>query len=396
MNAPNPSLPAGPIARRAQGIEPFHVMELLARAQALEAAGRDVIHMEVGEPDFPTAAPVIAAAQACLAAGRVPYTGATGLVALREAIAAHYASRFGVSVDPARVIVTAGASGALLLTLAVLTEPGDGWLLPDPGYPCNRQFVRAFEGEVQALPVQAAHAFQPTAAEVDAAWGARTRGLMVASPANPTGTLIAREELARIREVVARRGGALIVDEIYQGLTYGREPETALTLGDDMFIINSFSKYFGMTGWRLGWIVAPSAYVRELEKLAQHYTICAPTLSQQAALAAFTPEAIAIFEARRAEFARRRDVLLAGLDRLGLPIPARPEGAFYVYADVSRFARDSREFAHRLLDEAGVATTPGLDFGEREPERWLRIAYTTDVARIEEGLARMAKVLNRI
>lgn len=396
MNAPNPSLPAGPIARRAQGIEPFHVMELLARAQALEAAGRDVIHMEVGEPDFPTAAPVIVAAQACLAGGRVPYTGATGLVALREAIAAHYASRFGVTVDPARIIVTAGASGALLLTLAVLTEPGDGWLLPDPGYPCNRQFVRAFEGEVQALPVQAAHAFQPTAAEVDAAWGARTRGLMVASPANPTGTLIARDELARIREVVARRGGALIVDEIYQGLTYGREPETALTLGDDMFIINSFSKYFGMTGWRLGWIVAPSAYVRELEKLAQHYTICAPTLSQQAALAAFTPEAIAIFEARRAEFARRRDVLLAGLDRLGLPIPARPEGAFYVYADVSRFARDSRAFAHRLLDEAGVATTPGLDFGEREPERWLRIAYTTDVARIEEGLARMAKVLNRI
>lgn len=390
---PATSLPAGPIARRARGIPPFHVMELLARAQQLEAEGRDIIHMEVGEPDFPVAEPVIAAGQRFLAQGRVGYTPATGTPALREAIAQHYAARFGVTVDPARILVTAGASGALMLALALLTEPGDRWLLPDPGYPCNRQFVSAFEGEVDALPVRAEHAFQPTAAEVVAAWGSRTRGLMIASPANPTGTLIAPQALAAILDLVQQRGGACLVDEIYQGLTYDHAPQTALALGDDMFVINSFSKYFGMTGWRLGWLVAPQGYVRELEKLAQHYTICASSLSQAAGLAAFSPEATAIFEARRAQFAQRRDVLLNGLLALGFQVPARPEGAFYVYADVSALADDAQAFAQRLLEEAGVAATPGIDFGEREPQRWLRFAYTTDVARIEEALSRMRKIL---
>ncbi|KAF7597864.1 MAG: aminotransferase [Candidatus Dactylopiibacterium carminicum] len=390
---PDKIFPAGPIARRADGIPPFHVMELLSRAHELAAQGRDIIHMEVGEPDFPVAAPVLAAAQAFLGAGRVEYTPAAGLPALREGIAAHYAARFGVTVDPARILVTAGASGALLLALAGLTEFGDRWLLPDPGYPCNRQFVQAFGGEVDSLNVRAEEAFQPTAASVAGAWQARTRGLMVASPANPTGTLIARETLAGILAEVRARNGACVVDEIYQGLTYGRAPETALSLGDDMFVINSFSKYFGLTGWRLGWLVAPAPYVRALEKLAQHYTICASTVAQHAALAAFSPEALAIFEARREAFSQRRTCLLAGLRELGFGVPAEPEGAFYVYADVSRHAPDSAAFAHRLLEETGVAATPGVDFGAREPQRWLRFAYTTDVARIEEALARMKKLL---
>ncbi|GAA5177334.1 pyridoxal phosphate-dependent aminotransferase [Niveibacterium umoris] len=387
------SLCAGPLARRARDIEPFHVMELLARAHALEAQGRDIIHMEVGEPDFPTPPPVIAAAQAFLDQGYVRYTPALGLPALREAIAAHYARRFGVTIETERIVVTAGASGALLLALAALTEPGDAWLLPDPGYPCNRHFVRAFEGVPTALPVTAAAAFQPTLAQVEGAWTPDTRGIIVASPSNPTGTVIDTSTLDQIAQFVGARKGALIVDEIYQGLTYDTPPHTALGGGTPTFVINSFSKYFGMTGWRLGWLVAPKAYVREIEKLAQHFFISPSTPAQHAALAAFAPECIAILESRRAAFARRREVLIDGLLALGFDIPARPAGAFYVYADVGGLSTDSFALAHRLLEEAGVAVTPGRDFGAQSPDRWLRFAYTTDEARITEAIGRMARVL---
>jgi aspartate/methionine/tyrosine aminotransferase len=381
------------IAQRAQNIPPFHVMELLARAHALQAQGRDIIHMEVGEPDFPLAPTILEAAQRYLAQGRVEYTQAAGLPALREAIARHYAERFGVDVSPERILVTAGASGALMLAHALLTEPGDQWLLPDPGYPCNQQFVRAFSGVPQVLPVDAGSAFQPRAEQVAAAWTAQTRGIMLASPANPTGTLIEPVELARIHAAVSAQGGALIVDEIYQGLTYGRAPTTALTLGEDVFVINSFSKYFGMTGWRLGWLVAPQACVRDLERLAQHYTICASAPAQHAALAAFSAESTAIFEARRAELGLRRSVLLDGLAALGLQMPALPEGAFYAWADVSAVSADAAVLARRFLEQAGVASTPGIDFVSTQPERWLRLAYTTEVGRIEEALRRMQRVL---
>ncbi|GAB4060472.1 pyridoxal phosphate-dependent aminotransferase [Uliginosibacterium sediminicola] len=381
------------IAQRARNIPPFHVMELLARAQALQAQGRDIIHMEVGEPDFPLAPTILEAAQRYLAQGRVDYTPAAGLPALREAIARHYAERFGVAVSPERILVTAGASGALMLAHALLTEPGDHWLLPDPGYPCNQQFVRAFSGLPQALAVDASSAFQPRADQVAAAWTAQTRGIMLASPANPTGTLIAPAELARIHALVKARGGSLLVDEIYQGLSYGTAPSTALSLGEDVFVINSFSKYFGMTGWRLGWLVAPQACVRDLERLAQHYTICASAPAQHTALAAFSAESTAIFEARRAELDVRRRLLLDGLEALGLQVPARPEGAFYAWADVSAVAADAAVLARRFLEDAGVATTPGIDFVRRQPERWLRLAYTTEVGRIEEALRRMRSVL---
>jgi len=384
---------AGPLAARAREIEPFHVMELLARAHALEASGRDIIHMEVGEPDFPTPAPVIAAAQRFLAQGQVRYTPALGLPALREAISAYYAQRFGVSVPASRIIVTAGASGALLLALAALTQPGDEWLVPDPGYPCNRHFVRAFEGVARALPVCARDDFQPTLEQVGQAWGPRTRGLMVASPSNPTGTLISPTALDQLASFVAERNAALIVDEIYQGLSYGIEPSTALANAHACFVINSFSKYFGMTGWRLGWLVAPDAYVRDLEKLAQHFFISPSTPAQHAALAAFSPETIEILEQRRQAFARRRDVLCTGLRALGFEVPADPSGAFYVYADISRHAPNSAAFAHHLLETAGVAATPGIDFGQQSPERWLRFAYTTDEARILEALSRMKRAL---
>jgi aspartate/methionine/tyrosine aminotransferase len=380
------------LARRMSDIQPFRVMELLRRARELEAQGRDIIHMEVGEPDFPTPAPMIAAATRFLARGDVHYTAALGLPALREAIAGFYRDRFGADVAPERIIVTPGASGALMLALAATTDPGDEWLLPDPGYPSNRHLVRSFEGVARALPVDADTRFQPTPAQVGAAWSPRTRGLVVASPSNPTGTLLDAAELAGLRAAVIARGGTLIVDEIYQGLTYGVDARTVLDSMDDVFVVNSFSKYFGMTGWRLGWLVAPAGLTREIEKLAQHFFISASTPAQHAALAAFAPATLEILEARRAEFALRRDTLLPALRELGFIVAAEPTGAFYIYADVSRLASDSEALAHRLIEEAGVAATPGLDFGDNQPRRHLRIAYTTRRERLLEAVERIARL----
>nr|MBP6802206.1 pyridoxal phosphate-dependent aminotransferase [Zoogloea sp.] len=356
------------IARRMADIQPFHVMEILKRAHQLEAAGRDIIHLEVGEPDFPTPPTIVEAARDFLAGGHVHYTPALGLTALREAIARFYHDRFGADISPERIIVTPGASGALMLALAVTTDPGDEWLLPDPGYPSNRHLVRSFEGVARALPVDATTRFQPTPAQLADAWTARTRGLMVASPANPTGTLLTQAEIIALHEAVAARGGILIVDEIYQGLNYGVDASTALTSLEDVFVVNSFSKYFGMTGWRLGWVVAPQAYVRQIEKLAQHFFISPSTPAQHAALAAFTPATLEILEERRHAFAARRNTLLPALRELGFRFATEPQGAFYLYADISDLADNSEILARRLIEDAGVATTPGIDFGDNAPD----------------------------
>ena len=381
------------IAARMAQIAPFHVMELMARAQALEAEGKSVIHLEVGEPDFATATPILEAAQRFLSGGHVHYTAALGLGQLREAISEFYHTRYGLDISPARIVITAGASGALLLALGVLVNPGDEWLLPDPGYPCNRHFVRMLEGKPISLPVDAASNYQPTAAQIATTWGARTKGVMVASPANPSGTLLDFDSLAALFKVVARLGGTLLVDEIYHGLTYGVDTRSALAISDDVFVINSFSKYFGMTGWRLGWLVAPQRYIREIEKLAQNIYIAPSTIAQHAALAAFQPETITILEARRHEFSLRRDILLPGLRKLGFEIAAEPHGAFYVYAASNGLADDSFSLAEQLLTRAGVAATPGLDFGANAPQDHMRFAYTVDRNQIIEGLARMAEVL---
>ena len=382
------------IAARMAQIAPFHVMELMARAQALEAEGRSIIHLEVGEPDFATADPILEAARRFLTGGHVHYTAALGLHQLREAISGFYHTRYGLDVSPARIVVTAGASGALLLALGVLVNPGDEWLLPDPGYPCNRHFVRLLEGKPVSLPVEAASNYQPTAAQLAASWTGRTRGLLVASPANPTGTLLDFDTMTALVSTVAARGGTLLVDEIYHGLTYGVDAKSALAISDDVFVINSFSKYFGMTGWRLGWLVAPQRYVREIEKLAQNLYIAPSTVAQHAALAAFDPETTTILEARRHEFSARRDILLPGLRRLGFRIAAEPRGAFYVYADSSGLADDSFSLAGQMLTQAGVAATPGLDFGSNAPQAHMRFAYTIGRDQIEEGLVRMASFLN--
>jgi aspartate/methionine/tyrosine aminotransferase len=383
------------VARRMNDIAPFHVMELLTRARELEAAGRSIVHMEVGEPDFPTPQPVIEAANEFIRSGRVFYTPALGIPELREAISRFYAEHHGTDVSPDRIAVTAGSSGALLLALAALLDPGDELLLPDPGYPCNRHFVRMLEGVPRALFVGPETGYQPTAEQVAKTWTARTRGLLVASPANPTGTLIVPSEMAGLAACVAERSGALLVDEIYHGLTYGYDAQTALALSDEIFVINSFSKYFGMTGWRLGWLVAPSHFVRDIEKLAQNLFISPSTPAQHAALAAFRPETAALLESRRIEYQARRDFLLPELRRLGFRIAAEPRGAFYLYADCSAIAADSDAFARDLLEQAGVAITPGLDFGENAPQRHVRFAYTVALEKLEEGVARLARHLGK-
>jgi aspartate/methionine/tyrosine aminotransferase len=379
------------LAARMADIEPFHVMELMAKAKSLEAQGRDIVHMEVGEPDFPTPQPIIDAAQRFIAKGQVFYSHALGLPQLREAIAGFYASRYGVTVDPQRIVVTAGASGALMLALGTLISPGDEWLLTDPGYPCNRHFIRLLEGVPRGIAVDAGTAFQPTAEKVGAGWTARTRGLLVASPANPTGTMIEPKRLETLWQAVQARGGTLIVDEIYHGLTYGLDARTALELSDEIIVINSFSKYFGMTGWRLGWVVLPSRLLRSVEKLAQNLYIAPSTPAQHAALAAFAPETIAILEARREAFRKRRDLLLLGLPQLGFRIGVEPQGAFYIYADTGNLDNDSFDLAGRLIESAGVAATPGLDFGSNAPQRHMRFAYTINECRLAEGLERMAR-----
>lgn len=381
------------VAERMGRIAPFYVMDLLARARALEAAGRTIIHMEIGEPDFDTPAPVVAAGQRALAAGQTHYTPALGLPPLRESIANYYREHYATDIDGSRVVVTPGSSGALQLVMSVLINPGDSVLLADPGYPCNRHFVELVEGQPVAIPVGPETGYQLTAELVESAWRSDTRAVMIASPSNPTGTLIEDEEMQRLLQTVRRLGGVLIVDEIYQGLVYGEAGGTALRFADDLFVINSFSKYFGMTGWRLGWLVAPTGFLDALDRLAQNIFLSAPTLSQYAALSAFTPETLGILQERRQAFESRRDFLLPALRELGFTIPVTPQGAFYLYGGCKNLADDSMRFARELLEQAGVAVTPGLDFGSNRPEAHLRFAYTTDLEQLAEGVERIRRFL---
>ncbi|CAM8624451.1 COG0436 Aspartate/tyrosine/aromatic aminotransferase [Oxalobacteraceae bacterium] len=382
-----------PLAARLDEIEPFHVMELLKMAAALEQAGRSVIHMGIGEPDFPAAQPVLDAAAKAIAGGTMRYTHAVGLPALRESIAAHYQQRFGVDVAAERIVITAGASGALLLACAALVGRDDEVLMPDPSYPCNRHFVTAFEGRARLIPSGPAQRFQLSAAMVREHWSPSTRGVLLASPSNPTGTSIATNELRDIVALVRERGGFTVVDEIYQGLSYDAPPFSALSLGEDIIVINSFSKYFNMTGWRLGWLVVPPSMIAAVEKLAQNFFICASTLAQQAALACFTPESMAIFEQRKIEFKRRRDYLVPELQRLGFTIPVLPDGAFYIYADCSRFSEDADAFTRDVLQATGVVMTPGLDFGTQDVERYIRVSYATSMENLQEAVRRLETYL---
>ena len=384
-------LQGAPLAARMSGIATFQVLKLLARAKELEAQGRSIIHMEIGEPDFPTPAPVTAAALEATRSGDVHYLPALGLPALRRAIAGYYREQHGVEVSPERIIVTPGSSGALLLAMGVLLCPGDEVLLADPSYPANRHFIRFCEGVPVGIPSGPETGYQLTAAAIASNWTERTRAVMVATPANPTGTTIPGPELRRIVDEVQGRNAALVVDEIYHGLVYGDRPPTALALTDKAFVINGFSKFFTMTGWRLGWIVVPEAYHDPAERLAQNLFLACSTVAQHAALAAFTPESMAICERQRVEFGERRDYLAQALIGLGFRIPVIPEGAFYLYADCSALTDDSFAFALDMLERSGVAITPGADFGVHRAHQHVRFAYTTSMESLREGVARIAE-----
>lgn len=381
--------------RRAQEIDSFKVMDLLKRASELAAKGQDVVHMGAGEPDFGAAPSVIERAR--LALGEVPlsYTAAGGIQPLREAIAQFHHQRYGQLISADQVLVTSGASAGLMLAFALVAEQGSNFLMADPAYPCNRQFLRLVEARAKLVPVDHRQNYQLSAELVEQHWDRSTAGVLIASPANPTGAVIDPAELEEIAAVVRARGGKLIVDEIYHGLTYGAETPTAVSLDSNAIVINSFSKYFGMTGWRLGWLVSSKEAIAEMEKMAQNLFISAPTLAQHAALAAFEPEAIELFEARREELQARRDLLLSGLKELGFKVPLTPAGAFYIYADASELTDDSFAWCWRLLEEAQVVATPGADFGNNEAQRYVRFAYTTSQDRIREALERMGQFIRR-
>lgn len=377
------------LAARLDNIAPFHVMELAKMAAELERQGRHIIHMGIGEPDFTAAAPVVEAATRAMAAGKMQYTSATGIAPLREAIAAHYQTVYGLEISPSRIIVTAGASAALLLACAALVERDAEVLMPDPSYPCNRHFVAAFEGKARMIPSGPEQRFQLSEQMVREHWAPATRGVLLASPSNPTGTSITHDELRKIVAAVRERDGFTIVDEIYQGLTYDDAPFSALSLGDDVIVINSFSKYFNMTGWRLGWLVVPDALVPHIEKLAQNLFICASSIAQHAGVACFTPESIAIYEERKAEFKRRRDYIVPALRELGFQVPVTPDGAFYVYADCSALSDDADQLTIAMLNEAGVVLVPGLDFGPYTARRYIRVSYATSMENLHEAVERL-------
>jgi len=380
-------------AARMAEIEPFHAMQIIARAKALEAQGRSIVSMVVGEPDFPTAPLVRDAAIRVLETGHVHYTPALGITSLRQAISDWYRTRYGVQVPAGRIAVTTGSSGALLLTMGVLLDPGDEVLLADPGYPCNRHFVRATDGVPVGVNVGPQTAYQLTAELVERNWTPRTKVVLACSPSNPTGTMISKQALHEIHEVVRSRSGVLISDEIYHGLTYERAAPTAAALGDDVFVINSFSKYFGMTGFRLGWLVASDAFMVDVDKLAGNLFISPPDIAQRAALAAFEPETVALLEERRELYRQQRDFLVPAIRALGFEVPVMPEGAFYVYANCARFSNDSYAFCWDVLEKAGVAITPGLDFGHNDPRHHVRFSYPKPLAVLEEGVRRLKEYL---
>lgn len=376
-------------------IAPFRVMEVVENARRIEAAGRHVVHMEIGQPDFAAPRQVTEAAVRAIRDFPLGYTTTPGIPELREAVSRWYTDQFKIDVPRSRIAITVGASGAFLATLGALVNPGDELLMADPCYPCNRHFVRMFEGQARLIPVDADQAYQPRAEDIARHWRPATRGVLIASPSNPTGTSLASGELSAIHAEVSARRGFLIVDEIYQGLDYAGEPRTALSLGDDVIVINSFSKYFGMTGWRLGWVVVPEWLMPQVEKISQSMFICPPAPAQYAALACFDADTLATLRERRDEFRRRRDFLVPGLQTLGFRIPVVPDGAFYIYADCTRFSKDSTEFASLMLERAGVAAAPGCDFGHHRAHEHVRFAYTRSLEELELGVERLGKFLGR-
>jgi len=377
------------LSNRAKNLSPFHVMDILAQAKALSQQGQQIYHMEVGEPDFPTSQRIINAGIDALNQYKTHYTPATGLPELRQAVADYYQRRFSLDVDPVRIIITPGASGALQLAMACLLDAGEQILLADPGYPCNRNIAEVLALKTAAIPVHAENNYQLDAESIAANWQQDTKAVMVATPSNPTGTLLPQRALTEIVKLVAQNKGHLIVDEIYQGLVYGVDDYTALSVSEDCFVINSFSKYFGMTGWRVGWMVVPEAYVDVIDRIAQNLFLAPATVSQYAAITALQASMQEELDVRRDVFQQRRDFLLPALLQLGFKIEAKPQGAFYIYANCEKFTDNSFEWVKQLLSKQGVALTPGLDFGDYQANKFCRFAYTQSLDVLEQAVEKI-------
>lgn len=381
------------LSARLGRVNPFRAMSVMQRAGELQAQGRKIVHMEVGEPDFTTAQPILDAGVEALKRGRTQYTAAAGIDALREKIAQYYQRRYQVSVDAERIFITPGASGGLTLLANMLIEPGDGVLLPDPAYPCIRNFIHLRGGEPQLVPVNRHNNFQPTTGELEKASQTNTTGLWLASPSNPTGTILERGQLSALCRWASDRKLHLLMDEIYHGLHYVQDMPSVLEIDQNCFVVNSFSKYFGMTGWRIGWLVVPPAYLDTVNSLAQNLYISAPIMSQYAALAAFEEATIEILETRRDAFLQRRDFLTQALTEIGFQLPDTIQGAFYIYAGIDRFSSSSEDFCANMLEQHGVAITPGTDFGEHDNQGFVRFAFTTSMQDLELAVSRLRKAL---
>lgn len=380
-------------ASRIEGMTSFKVVDFLEAAVKMEAQGRDIVRMEAGEPAFPTAPAIIEAASAALRDEKTFYTPSLGIIELREAIAAFYETRYGLRIPAQRIVVTTGSSAALGMICDLIINPGDGLQLSDPGYPCNANFVRRAGGEPQLIPVDAYNAYQLTPEAVAEHWQDNTVGVLVASPSNPTGEMLSRDNQRGINAVVASHNGVMIMDELYHGLVYDQKESSILDINSDAMVINSFSKYFGMTGWRLGWMVVPEDALEAVNIMAQNFYISPPSIAQYAALGAFEPATLEIMEARRGEFRQRRDYLVPALRELGFSIPHTPAGAFYIYAGIEKLAEDSEAFCWDMLERAGVAFTPGTDFGEHLARQHVRFSYTQPMDRLELAVERLGKAL---
>ena len=377
-------------------IKPFHVMDILERCKQMEAQGRDVVHMEIGEPDFPSPEPIVRAGIAALQNNQTHYTGAVGLWELRQRISEFYRRRLRVDVATEQIVVTPGASGALQLIYAHVLQQKNSIMVADPSYPCNRNLAAIFGGDVCAVPVNADTQYQLTAELVENHWRKDIAAVLIASPSNPTGTLCSCDQLLEIADCLAEKNSALIVDEIYQGLNYGDSSSTVAGLRENIYVLNSFSKYFGMTGWRVGWLVSPIEQITQLDAIAQNTYLATSTIAQYAAISAFAAETHAILEQRRGIFMQRRDLMLAALQKIGVDVPVVPQGAFYIYANVAKFTNDSFEFCRSLLDQTAVAVTPGIDFGEHLAQQHIRFAYTTSEKRLRAGMQRMQEFIAKL
>ncbi len=382
------------LASRTEAISPFYVVQVLKEVAELEQQGKDVIRLFVGEPDFSTPNAILQLGLDSLATEPQVYTSSTGVPALKEKIAERYRRWHDLDIPAERILVTPGGSAALQVAFLASLNTGDYVLLPEPGYPCNANLLAMVNAHSVSVHLDAKHKMALTIEQLETHVTESTRGLLIASPSNPLGSVMSLEQWRAVSDFCRQRDIHLFADEIYHGLTFDGLAPTALQADDDAWVIQSFSKFYGMTGWRLGWLVVPEYAIEACERIAQNLYLSSSAIAQQAAMAGFRPEVEAECFARRDELKARRDYLLTALPELGLPVMANPDGAFYLYVDVSNYTYDAQAFCSRLLQEAGVAITPGIDFAGPVPNTSVRIAYTVSVDRLKEAVSRLREFLN--